>query len=104
MTLAFPELAQMLPTGSQRELFDIPPGMAYFNTAYNGPLLIVARDRLVTEAGAKRHPWERTSADFFVNADRIRELLAGLFRGDADGYAIVLMYVASRWSDARLEG
>lgn len=79
----------MLPTGSQRALFDIPPGIAYFNTAYNGPLLNAARDRLVAEAGAKRHPWERTSADFFTNAERIRELAADLFGGDADGYAIV---------------
>jgi len=29
----------MLATGSQRPLFDIPSGVAYFNTAYNAPLL-----------------------------------------------------------------
>ena len=29
----------MLATGSQRPLIDIPPGIAYFNTAYNPPLL-----------------------------------------------------------------
>ena len=27
------EKTQMLTTGSQRPLFDIPPGIAYFNTA-----------------------------------------------------------------------
>jgi selenocysteine lyase/cysteine desulfurase len=79
----------MLPIGSQQPLFDIPEGVAYFNTAYNGPLLKASRARLVAEAGAKAHPWERPSADFFANAERVRELAADLFGGDTDGYAIV---------------
>jgi len=79
----------MIPIGSQRRLFDIPDGIAYFNTAYNGPLLSASRERLVVEAGAKAHPWEQTSKDFFINAERVRELAASLFGGDADGYAIV---------------
>jgi selenocysteine lyase/cysteine desulfurase len=75
--------------GSQRRLFDIPDGIAYFNTAYNSPLLNASRDRLISGAALKSRPWERTPADFFADADRIRELAAGLFGGDADGYAIV---------------
>jgi selenocysteine lyase/cysteine desulfurase len=75
--------------GSQRRLFDIPDGIAYFNTAYIAPLLNASRDRLVAGAAAKSRPWERAPADFFADAERIRQLAAELFGGDADGYAIV---------------
>ncbi|MBS0297040.1 MAG: aminotransferase class V-fold PLP-dependent enzyme [Proteobacteria bacterium] len=79
----------MYALGSQRPLFDIPDGVAYFNTAYNGPLLNASRERLVAAAGAKSRPWERTPADFFADAERLRVLAAGLFGADADGWAII---------------
>lgn len=79
----------MFDLGSQRSLFDIPAGFAYFNAASSAPLLNAARDRLVAGAAAKSRPWERTPGDFFADADRIRVLAAGLFGGDADGYAVV---------------
>jgi len=79
----------MLTIGSQRPLFDIPAGIAYFNTAYNSPLLNRSRTALVSASQAKSHPWERPPADFFADAERIRELAATLFGGDADGYAVV---------------
>jgi selenocysteine lyase/cysteine desulfurase len=79
----------MLTIGSQRPLFDVPAGVAYFNTAYNSPLLNTSRAALVAAAQAKSHPWERPPADFFADAERIRELAASLFGGEADGYAIV---------------
>lgn len=79
-----------MPTiGSQRTLFDIPDGVAYFNTAYNAPLLNASRERLIAAAGAKSRPWERTAADFFADVERVRELSARLFGGDADGYAVI---------------
>src|SRR5512144_1805300 len=79
----------MLTLGSQRPLFDIPDGVAYFNTAYNSPLLNASRERLFAAAAAKSHPWERPAADFFDDSERVRDLAAALFGGDADGYAIV---------------
>ena len=79
----------MLTIGSQRHLFDIPAGIAYFNTAYNSPLLNSSRTALVNASHSKSHPWERPPADFFNDAERIRELSAVLFGGDADGYAVV---------------
>lgn len=79
----------MLALGSQRPLFDIPSGVAYFNTAYNAPLLNASRDQLVAGAGFKSRPWERTPDNFFADAERLRELAAGLFGGDADGWAII---------------
>ena len=78
-----------LPIGSQRGLFDIPAGVAYFNTAYNAPQLNVSRERLVAAAGAKSRPWERTPDDFFADAETIRQLCARLFGGDSDGYAVI---------------
>src|SRR3990167_10010923 len=74
---------------SQRHLFEIPAGIAYFNTAYNAPLLNASRDALVTAAGAKSRPWERTPDDFFADAERARELAANLFGGGADGWAVI---------------
>ena len=79
----------MLATGSQRPLFDIPSGVAYFNTAYNAPLLNASRDALLAGAAAKSHPWTRPPADFFDDAERVRVLAAGLFGGDADGWAVI---------------
>ncbi len=79
----------MLTIGSQRHLFDIPAGIAYFNTAYNSPLLNASRAILASAAGAKSHPWLRASTDFFADAERLRELAARLFGGDADAWAIV---------------
>jgi selenocysteine lyase/cysteine desulfurase len=79
----------MLTVGSQRALFDVPAGIAYFNTAYSAPLLNSSRTALVRAAHSKSHPWERLPADFFSDAERVRVLAASLFGGDADGYAVV---------------
>ena len=48
-----------------------------------------SRAALVAAAQANSHPWERRPADFFADAERIRELAASLFGGEADGCAIV---------------
>lgn len=74
---------------SQRHLFDVPAEVAYFNTAYNSPLLNASRDALLAGAVTKSHPWERKADDFFADAETIRRLAAELFGGDADGYAVV---------------
>ena len=74
---------------SQRHLFDIPEEVAYFNIAYYSPLLNESVARLLAAARAKSHPWERTSAHFFEDAETIRTLASSIFGGDRDGYAIV---------------
>lgn len=73
----------------ERDLFEIPEGVAYLNTAYNSPLLRASRAALELEAGKKAQPWLRTPDDFFANADRLRDLAAELFGGTSDHYAIV---------------
>ena len=73
----------MLAIGSQRHLFDIPEGVAYFNAAYQSPLLNASRERLAVSVAAKRHPWNRPASDFFDDAEQMRVLAADIFGGDA---------------------
>jgi selenocysteine lyase/cysteine desulfurase len=79
----------MYPIGSQRSLFDIPAGIAYFNTASSAPQLNASRARLLDAVGAKSRPWERVPSDFFTDAECIRRLAAGLFGADADAWAVI---------------
>lgn len=74
---------------SERHLFDIPRDVAYFNAAYYSPLLNASRTALLESAGAKSHPWDRTTPSFFDDAETIRTLAAELFGGGADAYAIL---------------
>jgi selenocysteine lyase/cysteine desulfurase len=74
---------------SQRQLFDIPSDIAYFNCAYYSPQLNEARKKLIDGVNSKSRPWERTPPDFFDDAEKIRTLASDVFGGDADGYAIV---------------
>ncbi|WP_374396293.1 aminotransferase class V-fold PLP-dependent enzyme [Sphingopyxis sp.] len=78
-----------MPNLSCRTLFDIPDDVAYFNTAYNAPLLRASRDALVCAAGAKLRPWERAPADFFADAETLRGVSAALFGTAAENFAIV---------------
>jgi len=80
-------MTDLLP--SQRHLFDVPPHIAYFNCAYNGPQLNATRDALLAGARAKSQPWLRQPAQFFDDAETIRGLAAVLFGGGADSWAIV---------------
>jgi selenocysteine lyase/cysteine desulfurase len=73
----------------QRELFDIPHDIGYFNCAYNSPLLNESQRRLLSGISSKSRPWERTAASFFADAETIRTLASRIFGGDSDGYAIV---------------
>jgi selenocysteine lyase/cysteine desulfurase len=81
-----PEIAR-LPT--QRHAFDIPPDVAYFNTASLSPQL--HRVRLAGERALERRgrPWTITSSDWFSDVERLRTLFAGLIGADPDGIALV---------------
>lgn len=79
----------MQPIPSQRHLFDIPEEIAYFNCAYNSPLLNESKKRLIAGAASKSHPWERTAASFFEDAETVRTLASDIFGGDPNGYAII---------------
>jgi len=51
----------------QRELFDMPDDVAYFNCAYTAPLLLGAKKAGQEALKAKSNPWSITSEEFFTN-------------------------------------
>ena len=46
----------MSPIPSQRHPFDVPDNVAYFNCAYNSPLLNESPNRLIAGVRSKSHP------------------------------------------------
>ena len=66
---------------SQRHLFEIPPEIAYFNCAYNAPLLVESAKVLVDGALSKCQPWQRKPSDFFDDAEQFRKLAARALGG-----------------------
>ena len=75
--------------GDQRDLFEVPEGIAYLNCAYMSPQLRSAREVGEAAVARKSRPWEITPQDFFEGSEEIRALFARLVGGDADGVAIV---------------
>lgn len=74
---------------SQRHAFDLPEGITYLNCAYLAPQLRTATEAGIEAVGRKRHPWTITPPDFFDGLEQVRERVAGLVGGDADGVAVV---------------
>ena len=75
--------------GNQRELFEIPEGVAYLNCAYMSPQLRAVREVGEKAVRRKSRPWESTPKDFFEDSETARALFAELVGGEADGVAIV---------------
>lgn len=73
----------------QRHLFDIPEDVVYLNCAYNSPMLRLSADRLAEGAYRKCHPWNRSPASFFDEAEDFRAAVAGTLGAPADCVAIV---------------
>jgi selenocysteine lyase/cysteine desulfurase len=74
---------------SQRDLFDIPDGLAYLNCAYMSPQLNAVREAARRAVDLQSHPWEVGVDDFFAPSERLRELFASLIGGDSDGVALI---------------
>ena len=78
-----------VPLLCQRDLFSIPEGHCYLNSAFMGPL-----PRLVEQAGvaaltARASPIGLTPKDFFEPAERTRGLCARLVNADPESVAFV---------------
>ena len=73
----------------QRQLFDIPEGVAYFNCAYMSPLLRMAAAAGQQGIAGKSQPWQVRPSDFFSLPDQARGLFANLIKAQADDIAIV---------------
>ena len=72
---------------NQRHLFDIPEGVAYFNTATMGPMTKASVEAGQKGLARKLQPWHIQETDFFADTERLRPLLAELIGADTDGIA-----------------
>ena len=75
--------------GEQRRAFDVPPGIAYFNTANLAPQLHVVRAAAAAALDRRARPWTISAEDWFTDVERLRALFARLIGADADGVALV---------------
>ena len=82
-----PKASAMIPC--QRERFDLPDNVAYFNCAYTAPLLLAAKEAGQKALEAKAHPWSITPQDFFATIETNRSLFGQLIGSAPDNIAIV---------------
>ena len=75
--------------GARREEFDVPPEVAYFNTANLSPLTHRTREAAERALARRARPWTIAADDWFTDVERLRELFARLVGADADGVALV---------------
>ena len=75
--------------GTDRALFDVPPEIAYFNTANLSPHLHAVREAGEAALRRRSRPWTIGAEDWFTDVERLRGLFGGLVGADADGVALV---------------
>jgi selenocysteine lyase/cysteine desulfurase len=73
----------------QRHLFSLPADVHYINCAFMAPLLRPAEDAGVGGIRRRRVPAGITPADFWTDADRVRELFGTLVNAPAARVALV---------------
>ena len=74
---------------AQRELFDVPDEVAYFNTANLAPHLHAVRAAGEVALDRRGRPWTITPEDWFTDVERLRGLVGQLVGGDAEGVALI---------------
>lgn len=77
------------PLAVQRNLFEIPDDVAYFNCASLAPQLKAARQAAEGALERRAHPWLIRGDDWFTEVEQRRGLFARLAGVDADGVALV---------------
>jgi selenocysteine lyase/cysteine desulfurase len=77
------------PLPVQRELFDIPDDVAYFNCASLAPLLKAAVEAGAAATARRARPWLIGEDDWFTAAEERRALFARLAGLDPEGVALV---------------
>jgi selenocysteine lyase/cysteine desulfurase len=78
-----------LDARSERRLFEIPDGVAYFNTANLAPQLRSVRAAAEAALDRRAAPWTIAASDWFTDAERLRGLFARVIDADAGGVALV---------------
>jgi len=74
---------------SQRSAFNVPPDVAYFNTASLAPQLQAVRAAGDAALDRRGRPWAITETDWFVDVERVRSLFAQIVGVGAEGVALV---------------
>jgi selenocysteine lyase/cysteine desulfurase len=77
----------MLP--NQRDLFDIPADVAYFNCASLAPLMRPALEAGEKAFSSRAHPWTITSDDWFDLVERRRTLFASVIGAPSENIALI---------------
>jgi selenocysteine lyase/cysteine desulfurase len=79
----------VLDRREQRELFELPDGVAYLNVANLAPQLRSVR--AAGEAALERRgaPWAIGAEDWFTDVERLRGLFARVVAADAEGVALI---------------
>jgi selenocysteine lyase/cysteine desulfurase len=73
----------------QREIFDIPADIAYFNCASLAPLMLPAREAGRRGLELRTKPWRIAAADWFTDTERRRSLFAQLIGTSPENVALV---------------
>jgi selenocysteine lyase/cysteine desulfurase len=79
----------VIELGSQRDLFDVPDEISYFNAASLSPVLRSVHSAGESALRRRARPWEIGEADWFADVERLRALAGRLVGGDAEGIALV---------------
>jgi selenocysteine lyase/cysteine desulfurase len=74
---------------AQRDAFNVPEEIAYFNTASLAPQLRAVREAGEAALESRGQPWLISASDWFTDVERLRSLFAQLIGASADGVAIV---------------
>lgn len=75
--------------GAQRSAFNVPAGIAYFNTASLAPQLHAVRAAGEAALESRGQPWTIAAADWFAGVERLRSMCARVIGAESDGVAIV---------------
>jgi selenocysteine lyase/cysteine desulfurase len=75
--------------GDQRAAFDVPPDIAYFNTANLAPQLHAVRAAGEAALERRARPWTISATDWFADVERLRSLFAQIIGASAEGVALV---------------
>ncbi len=77
------------PLTCQREMFSLPDGDCYLNSAYMGPLPVCVQQAGVEALATRSFPANIKPIDFFEPAERTRKLCAQLVNANAERVAFV---------------
>jgi selenocysteine lyase/cysteine desulfurase len=74
---------------NQRPLYDLEPGVAYFNTANLSPLLRSVREAGEAAVERRTEPWTVTAHDWFADVETLRARFASIVGASAESVALV---------------